>query len=223
MHEPPSIPVDVLSANLRDQYGLMPITLEFLPRGHDYQAGVYRVVSEDDAVYLLKVTSRRLYEPSCLVPRYLRDQGIMAVVAPLPTTSGTLWTSVAEWTILVYPFLEGDTSLAGMTDAQWTEAGRVFQQIHHAPLPPAGFPSLRTESFDPAEYVSWVRAFETRLLPAEQLEGSDSARVLRAAWLAHNSTIHMGLTSLGHLAASLRARALPYVISHADLHPANLL
>jgi len=88
MREQPKISEKLLRACLRDQYNLYPITLEFLPRGLDYDAGVYRVVNEQGTAYLLKATSRSLDEASCLVPRYLRDQGITSVVAPIPTSSG---------------------------------------------------------------------------------------------------------------------------------------
>src|SRR6516225_9278920 len=99
MREPPKILEQHLRACLQDQYHLSPVTLEFLPRGKDYSAGVYRVVSKEGADYLLKVTSRPLYEPSCLVPRYLSNQGIAAVVAPVPTKSNALWTRLMDWTV----------------------------------------------------------------------------------------------------------------------------
>jgi spectinomycin phosphotransferase len=222
MPEPPNIPVDALRACLRDQYDLPALTLEFLPRGYDYHAGVYRVVSEDGTVYLLKVTSRPLYKPACLVPRYLHDQGITAVVAPLSTTSGALWTHLTEWTVMVYPFVDGNTSLTGMTDDHWQETGRIFRLIQHAHLPPGGFPPLHRESFDPTGYLRWVRAFETQHLQAP--DGDDHvARALRTVWVAHQSTIHTAVTSLEQLAAELQTRKLSYVIAHADLHAANLL
>ena len=68
MREQLKIPEERLRACLQDQYDLIPVTLEFLPLGLDYNAGVYRVVSEQGTVSLLKVTSRPLYEPQCLVP-----------------------------------------------------------------------------------------------------------------------------------------------------------
>ncbi|HET9110231.1 MAG TPA: aminoglycoside phosphotransferase family protein [Ktedonobacterales bacterium] len=222
MREPPNIPVELLRACLRERYDLEAIALEFLPRGYDYRAGVYRVMDDRGAVYLLKVTSRPLYEPGCLVPRYLRDLGITAVVAPLPTKSGAVWATLSEWTVIIYPFLEGDTSLAGMTDEQWKETGSVFRKIHQAPLPPGGFPSLRKESFDPSEYVRWVHVFEVDQQRAQR-SGSDAARALRDAWMTHRSKIEIAATSLEQLAAALRSRALRYVICHADVHAANLL
>ena len=107
MREQPGIAEQQLRTCLQDQYDLTPVTLEFLPVGHDYNAGVYRAVSEQGTAYLLKVTSRPLYEPRCLVPRYLNDQGITSVVAPIPTRSGALWTQLEEWTVIAYPFIEG--------------------------------------------------------------------------------------------------------------------
>src|SRR5260370_26616899 len=160
----PSIAKEQRRACVQDQYDLIRVTLEFLHLGLDYHAGVYRVVSQQGTAYLLKVTSRPLYEPRCLVPRYLNDQGITSVVAPVPTRSGALWTRVEEWTVIVYPFIDGDTSWTGMTNEQWKEVGTIFQRIHQVMLPPEGFESLRKETFDPTEYARWACAFEAHHL-----------------------------------------------------------
>jgi spectinomycin phosphotransferase len=222
MREPPRILEERLRACLQDQYGLIPVTLEFLSLGHDYSAGVYSTVSEQGTAYLLKATSRPLYESRCLLPRYLYDQGITSVVAPIPTSSGALWTSVEEWTVIVYPFIDGDTSLTGMTGEQWKETGAILQRIHQVALPPSGFSSLRKETFDPATYAQWIQTFETRHLKPHTDEPG-SLRTLRAAWIAHQSTIHTGIATLEKLATALKVRQLPCVICHADLHAANLL
>jgi spectinomycin phosphotransferase len=222
MREPPRILEERLRACLQDQYDLYPVTLEFLSLGHDYNAGVYRAASEQGTAYLLKVTSRSLYEPRCLVPHYLKNQGITSVVAPVPTRSGALWTVLSDWTVIVYPWISGDTSLTGMTNEQWKEVGAIFKRIHQVMLPPFGFESLRKETFDPTVYTRWVRAFETQHLKP-RLGESGSSRALRASWVAHQSTIHTGVTSLEKGAVVLKARPFPYVICHADLHPANLL
>jgi spectinomycin phosphotransferase len=221
MREPPRIAEEDLRICLQEQYDLGRVTLEFLPLGHDYDAGVYRAVSESGMAYLLKVTSRPLYEPRCLVPRYLNDQGIISVVAPLRSRSGALWTVLAEWTAIVYPWISGESSLTGMTDEQWKQLGTSFQQIHQVSLPPVGFESLRKETFDPSEYMQWVRAFETQHVHAE--DGGVVERVVRSSWVAHQSTIHTILTSLEKLAGVLRSRTLPSVICHGDLHARNLI
>lgn len=222
MREQPRIPEEHLRACLRDQYGLIPVTLEFLPLGLDYNAAVYRVESEQGTAYLLKVKSGPLYEPSCLVPRYLSDQGIASVVAPLPTKDHAWRSQLEHWTVILYPFIEGDTSRTGMTDEQWKEVGTVFKRVHQVILPPFGFESLRKETFDPTEYARWVRGFETCHALARS-GGSAAERALHSSWMAHQSTIHTAVTSLEQLARVLRRRTLPYVVCHADLHPANLI
>jgi len=182
MREKPGIPDELLQTTLQDQYDLVPVTLEFLPVGLDYHAGVYRVVSEQGISYLLKVTSRPLYEPRYLVPRYLNDQGITSVVAPLLTKRGALWAKLGDWTAIVYPFIEGDSSFTGMTNEQWRELGSIFKQIHQVMVPGEWFESLRKETFDAEEYMRWIHTFETQHLHSPH-EGSVSQRALRADWL----------------------------------------
>src|SRR5437762_9743225 len=114
MSKQSGIPEDQLRACLQEQYALRPVTRTLLALGHDYDAGIYRVESEQGTAYALKATTRSLYEPRCLVPRYLHDQGIASVVAPLPTRSRALWTKLADWTVIVYPWTSGESSLTGM-------------------------------------------------------------------------------------------------------------
>ncbi len=220
--EPPGVSEQRLYTCLRDEYHLSPVALEFLPRGHDYYAGLYRVVSGQGTAYLLKVSSRPLYEPAFRVPHYLQSQGITSVVAPVPTQRHALWTTLGAWIVSLYPFIEGDTSLTGMTNAQWKEAGAIFQRIHQVPTPPAGFESLHTERFDPSAYARWVGTFESEHLHARPT-GDSAERALHASWMAHQATIRAGVTCLETLADVLQRRALAHVICHADLHPANLL
>src|SRR5215469_1733534 len=222
MREPPSIGEERLRACLQDQYDLIPVVLEFLPLGHDYNAGVYHVVSVQDRAYLLKATSRLLYEPSCLVPAYLRGQGITSIVAPVPTTSGALWTQFGDWTVILYLWISGECSLTGMTNAQWKEVGKIFQRIHQVRLPTSGFESLRKERFDPTEYARSIRIFEAQHLQ-EQSDASASQRALRSSWKAHQPTIHAAVATLEKLAVVLQSQTLPYVICHADLHARNLI
>jgi len=222
MREPPRITEERLRACLQDRYGLTPVTLDFLPLGLDDNAGVYRVVSEQGTPYLLKVKSGLFYEPSCLVPGYLRDQGVTSVVAPLPTKSDELWVGLDDWTAALYPFIDGDASLTGMTNEQWKETGAIFKRIHRA-APPCEFESLRKETCDPTEYVRWVREFETGSLNVEDGAGSPTRLALRSCWIAHQPTIHTVVTSLAKLAGPLQRQTLPHIICHANLHPANLL
>ncbi len=222
MREKPASSDELLRATLQDQYNINPITLEFLPLGLDYHAGGYQVVSDQGETYFLKATSRPLYEPRYTVPRYLNDQGITSVVAPLPARSGSLWTKLEDWTVIVYPFFNGDTSFTGMMTDQWRKLGGIFKQIHQVSIPAHWYESLHKEPFDVTEYTRWIRIFETRHLHLQYSE-SISQQALQADWLTHQDTIHHMISSLEKLAAELQKQSGPYVFCHADLHPANLI
>jgi spectinomycin phosphotransferase len=222
MREKPAIPDQLLSTTLQDQYNINPIILEFLPVGLDYHAGGYRVVSEQGKAYFLKATSRPLYEPRYTVPRYLNDQDITSVVAPLPARNGSLWAKLEGWTVIVYPFFDGDTSFTGMTTEQWRKLGGIFKQIHQVSIPAACYESLRKETFDVTEYIRWIHAFETQHLHS-QYDESASQQALQADWLTHQNTIHRMVNSLEKLAGVLQKQSGPYGFCHADLHPANLI
>jgi spectinomycin phosphotransferase len=222
MREKPGIPDEHIRACLREEYDLSATTVDFLPLGLDTNAGVYRVVSGQGTPYLLKVKSGTLYEPSCIVPRYLRDQGIAQVVAPLPTNRDALWTRVGEWTVMLYPFIEGEAGWdMPMSDRQWKTVGAALKRVHRVDLPAGGLGPLRREKFDPTEYGRWTRAFEAQ--HAGSVGGSTSERALRALWLEHQSTIHTMISSMEALAGVLQKQSGPHVICHADLHPGNII
>jgi spectinomycin phosphotransferase len=221
MLDKPGIPEELLRACLRDRYDLVPVSLDVLPLGQDTRAFVCRVVSEQGTDCLLKARFGPFYEPGCLVPGYLREEDIAPVVAPLPTKSKTLWTRIGDWTVVLYPYIEGVTGWPGMTDEHWRRAGAVFKQIHQVRVPPLGFASLRKERFDPTEYVRWVREFEAQHVYVEG--GPAPERALRACWMTYQSTIHHAVRALENLAGVLQKRPGPYVICHTDLHPGNLI
>jgi spectinomycin phosphotransferase len=222
MREEPRIAREMLRACLQEDYGLVPATIDFLPIGRDLNAGVYRVLSEEGARYLLKVKAGEFYAASCVVPRYLADQGIASVVAALPTRTKDLWARAGEWTVLVYAYLEGETGWAAMTEEHWKTTGAIFRRVHDVALPPAGIDGVRRETLDPSGYARSIESVETHVATSGG-GGREPVQALREAWAQHRSTIYALLVSLDKLAGVLRSQTKAHVICHADLHPGNLL
>lgn len=222
MREPPEMLEERLSACIQNQYQLAPVSCEFLPLGRDYSAWGYRVMSAQGISYFAKVTARPLYEPALSLPRYLNDQGISSVVAPLFTKNHALWTAFEQWRLIVYPWISGESNWSGMTSEHWKELGRIFRRIHEVPLPAAGFLAVRTETFHPGVYTQWMYAFENGYLAASE-QKDEASHAVCVSWLTHQDTIHTGTASLEKLAARLQARTIPNVICHADLHANNVI
>ncbi|SFI39774.1 spectinomycin phosphotransferase [Paenibacillus sp. UNC496MF] len=205
---------------LRDRYRLNPVSLAFLPHGHDFGAGVYRAIDEQGTAYLLKASSRPFEANRYLVPAYVRGQGIEAVVAPIPAADGALWTRLEAWTVSVYPYVEGSAGLDGMTAKHWKAIGEVMKRIHQVP-PPANIASLREERFDPSAYIRWIREFGED--DARAAAKDYTGRELLACWAANRAMIGEMMASLARLAEALQGETLPQVICHADLHASNVI
>lgn len=218
----PDLSDESLRHYLGEQYALNAATFELLSGGLDVNARVYRVMSEQGDVYLLKARQGPLYEPACRVPRYLRDQEITSVVAPLPTREQALWVTVDKWTLVLYPFTDGDSSWnPGMDDTYWRSLGAAFKQIHQVKPPAEGFQEVRKEAFELAEYRRGVRTIEARL--AQFVGDRSFEQSLSKNWMAYQATIHAAMDSMEKLAGHLRQQTGPLVICHADLHTANII
>ena len=206
MRDRPDVSDEQLRVCLRADYGLSAATLDFLPLGWDTHAGVWRVADEGGTLYLLKAKEGAPNEAGCLVPRYLRDQGIEAVVAPLPVLGAERWwAAMGAWTVTVYPYIEGVTGWKPpLTDAQWRAVGAALRRMHLVAPPAALAGLMRREAFAPGAYGRAVDAFEARHLHAEG--GGPAEQALRASWLAHRRVIHVAVASMEALAADARRR-----------------
>jgi spectinomycin phosphotransferase len=170
-------------------------TVERLTGGLDPDAATYDVVAEQNR-YFVKV---RRTPADVTVPRYLEDQGITAVVAPLEE----LMEDGVQ--VLLYPFVDGtDCWIPGLTDDQYVEYGRILAAIHAAKAPD----NVPEETFDPHS------------IP---LLGTRTGQLLE---LLRPHARHLDL--LIERAEALRAdvAATPprdRVLCHGDIHSGNML
>ena len=107
MLEKPDLPDDKIIACLQADYGLHVATIAFLPLGADLNTAVYRVTADDGTSYFLKLRSGVFDETSVALPKFLSDQGIAQVIAPLATSTGQLWANLDAFKVILYPFIEG--------------------------------------------------------------------------------------------------------------------
>ncbi len=88
MLEKPDLPDEKIIACLQAEYGLHVAAIAFLPLGADLNTAVYRVVADDGTAYFLKLRSGVFDETSVALPKFLSDQGIAQIIAPLATRPG---------------------------------------------------------------------------------------------------------------------------------------
>ncbi|HEY0638994.1 MAG TPA: aminoglycoside phosphotransferase family protein [Pseudonocardiaceae bacterium] len=211
MLDEPELDIATVAAYVRQGWGL-DVTLRFLPIGYDAAAWAYEATAAGER-YFVKLR-RGAPGPGPAVARYLRDGGLAAVLAPLPTRAGPPYHQAGGWSLLLHPFVDGDDAWRdGLTDEQWTEFGAFLGALHATPPPPGV--ALPRETYE-APAVAFVRAHEPE--PAEGVRAE-----FAAAWRSHlDATLALAdrVERLGRAAA---AAAPPPVLCHADAHGANLM
>ncbi len=208
-------------AAVRASYGIPVAALAFLPIGKDSSAWAYRAQTADGAAYFLKVRKGIGNQASLIVPRYLHDHGVTNVVAPIPTSTQTLWVDVDEFALILYPFVDGTTGRdRGMTEHHWVTFGAVLRQIHATALAPDLVRRMKRETFAPAwsGVVKRLEAHITTRTFADPIE-----REPAAFWHARRVEIRTLVDRAETLGRRLRATTPPVVLCHADIHTWNIM
>ncbi len=222
MHEQPGLSDTLLRATVEAHYGFCIARLTFLPIGNDSASFVYRVESADDTVYFLKLRkSAGFSAPSLLIPRFLSEQGIPHIVAPLPTLSQDLWVCVDDFVVTLYPFIDARTGTAvGLAAAHWVALGAALRQIHAGQLPANLRQILAGERFIPSRRHVLTELASMRTGPhrADPLQ-----RELFDFWRSREDEIERVIETADMLGDQLRPAALDHVLCHADLHTWNVL
>ncbi|MBK8025091.1 MAG: phosphotransferase [Chloroflexi bacterium] len=123
--------------------------LDFLPLGADRNTAVYRA-TEGQTAYFVKLRWGDFDDITLLVPKLLHDSGVAQVIAPIVSRHGLLATALADFHLLLYPFVEGSDGFeCDLSAEQWAEVGRVLRQIHSIPMPAPVLERIPQETFSP--------------------------------------------------------------------------
>jgi spectinomycin phosphotransferase len=221
MLTPPDLSADAIAAHMRDAYGVDVVQVAFLPIGADADAAVYRLDSADGMAYFLKLRRARFDEIAVAVPAFLHAHGVQAVMAPLATVDGALWTSGHGFTWILYPLFVGPNGFERpLSDAQWVALGKSLRAVHAAVLPASLAARVPREEYSP-QWRDAVTTFDQQV-EADRFADPIAAR-LAAGWRTKRQEIGAMVERAGRLAQTLRDRALPFVLCHTDLHAGNVL
>jgi spectinomycin phosphotransferase len=223
MLERPNLTDEKIIACLHQHYGLTIGAFEFLPIGNDAATWVYRATGDGGKLYFVKLRKGKPYEPSVVIPRYLKDSGMAQIIEPLPTQTGALWQGLDGFTLFVYPFVNGRSGMtAGLTDEQWVEYGAAVQRIHATTLPSTLAQQLPQETFVPQpRWCGVVKRLQAEIHHQEY--DSPAEKELASFWQARHDEIGRIVARAEELGRLLQERPANFVLCHADIHVANLL
>lgn len=82
MLEKPNLKDEKIIACVQEEFGLHVVQVAFLPLGADQNTAVYRVVTDDETPYFLKLRRGVFDKTSVALPKFLNDQGITQIIPP---------------------------------------------------------------------------------------------------------------------------------------------
>ena len=209
---------------LSTAYDLPLQSITFFPEGEDSYG--YIVVSESGKKYFAKASTS--VPDSCLqVASLLRHKcNISGVVAPVETQNGALSVPWQDFRVSLFPFIEGksrwDLWKAGkdFTDSALSETGVLLATIHGCPDTIASN-DLTVAKYDLPlrhELHTVLEAAEKKIPPQNQYQ-----KQLLEGLAQHKSEILQTLERYDNLGRSAEALQTPFVITHGDPTPGNLI
>jgi spectinomycin phosphotransferase len=216
----PNLKDEEIIACLRDAYGLTIDKVMFLPLGADFNTAVYRVTATDGTDYFLKLRSGKFLEVSVSVPKYLADLGIKQVIPPLATKTEQLWTSLASFKAILYPYVEGRNGVdTKLSDQQWAQFGAAIKRLHSTDIRSSITNGVPRETFS-SKWRETVKSFLGRI---ENEVFAEHVAVEMALFLKSKSAEILKLVERAEeLAITIQKQPLDYVLCHADMHGWNL-
>jgi spectinomycin phosphotransferase len=192
-----------------------------MPLGADVNSAVYRATAGDQKTYFVKLRRGAFAEIGVTLPDFLHAQGIPQIIAPRPTLDGQLWAPLADFRLILYPFMPGRNGFElVLSAAQWADFGAALKRIHTLQLPEALARPIPCETYTP-QFRESVRTFLER---AKGESFTDRVAMKAAALLLEQETVIRHLLQRAEdLASLLQAQPDEFVLCHTDAHAGNIL
>ena len=220
MLEKPKLPEAVIGAALQTHYGLVAKSLIFLPIGNDPGAWVYRVETEQGPRFL-KLRQGQPKLSALHAPHYLRRQGIIGIAAPLAARSKRLYAALDDFSLVLYPWIEGTSAWnMPLSAEQWRAWGAVMRLIHDSPITAALADMMPREDFK-GRYARDLDRLQQRINAEDHSD--KTARAMARAWREKQPQIEQARARYLDLGQQFGAAASDWVLCHADIHRANII
>ncbi len=208
---------------LRAAYALPLQSITFFPEGEDSYG--YVVASETGEKYFAKA-STSVPNSRLLVASLLRNRcNISGVVAPLETQEGKLSVPWQGFRVALFPFIKGKSRWdlwkigKDFTDAELSRTGALLAAIHECT------DAIASKNLTVATYNLPERhELHTVLAAPEQISPRNRyQKQLLAAIAEHRSEVLQTVERYDRLGRSAVASQTPFVITHGDPTPGNLI
>lgn len=206
---------------LKVNYGITAASLTLLPLGADMNASVYKAEALDGQSYFVKLKRGHGYDMSVAILALLQTSGIQQIIPPIKTTNGELTEHIDDFTLTVYPFVDGQNGFCyNLTDDQWIALGNVLRQVHEFDVPSSVRDLIRKETYS-NKWREAVRALDAHI--DEHLSCDEAALKLQSFMREHRAVVHHLVNRAEALSLKIQKQSPEFVLCHSDIHGGNVL
>lgn len=208
--------------NCLSTYYLIEVTALILsPLGADTNASIYKAQASDQKTYFVKLKWDHFHDTNIAILELLQMAGIQQLIPPIKTVAGTQIQQVNDFTLIVYPFVEGQDGFScSLTDEQWVALGRALKQVHEVHVPTSLKARTRREEFSP----KWRDAVRSLYTHIEEVPANDEIASNLWKFLQENKSIIQQLVDRSEqFSQKASSRPLKFVLCHSDIHGGNVL
>lgn len=217
----PFLTEQLITDCLCTHYGIKVSILTLLPLGADMNASVYKAQTGDGSCYFIKLKQGHHHDISIALIELLHHAGIQQIIPPVKTIDGQLIQLIDDFTLVVYPFIEGENGFnCTLTDKQWLTLGETLRKIHEIDVPLKIQHQIRRETYS-SKWRDRVRS----LYPYLEVEPIDD-EMTRKLWTfmrENMQLIHRLVDRAEGLADVVQNTSSKFVLCHADIHGGNVL
>jgi len=221
MLDKPDIQDNIIADCIKDEYKFRVKQIDFLPIGADLSAAVYKAVDENETTYFIKLKRNPIDEISVTLPKYLKDQGIIQIIEPIPTRSGELWVNLNDFKMILYPFVEGKNGYeTNLSERNWCEFGLALKRIHACKVPFKLSKFICREIYSP----KWRKKVIYFLVQITNRSLEKSIEKKSAELILDKKEIILDLVRRADIhAKTLLEHPAEFVLCHSDIHAGNIL
>jgi spectinomycin phosphotransferase len=214
-------PINFIKNSLANYYGIFVTAMARLFVGADINASIYKVEASDQKTYFVKLRQGHVSDVNIAIQKLLQTVGIEQIIPPVKTIEGKYLQYAGDFTLLIYPFIEGqDGFRRALTDHQWIALGRALRQVHDVDLPSSLKTLIRRENFS----STWRDDIRSLYAHIEKMPIVDEITLHLKQFLKKNKSIIEHLVNRAEeLGQKLSERPLKLVLCHSDIHGGNVL
>ena len=196
--------------------------MTFIPLGADIDAAVYKVQTYDQSSYFIKLKRGHHNHMGAIIQILLHNAGISQIIAPVKTHDGQPIHHIDNFTLIVYPFIEGQDGFSrNLTNDQWVILGKILRQIHEFHLPSLIIDQIKRESYS-TKWCEVVRSIYIHI-DTEPKIADDTAFKLLTFMKEHRAAIERLVNRAEQLGCDIQKQSSEFVLCHADIHGGNVL